>query len=166
MNNELQSFFPDTAANYQSIQLSNDKEVAAVGNMTICHTDQSHFLQSASVQRAATFDLSYHRSAVTLMQKYKSGLNQVCLTIFDLTGVLTRRRPLQKPQNRLRVTCTCDEVWQPVIDVHEAVGTGVRHASKGVPLQLLPRRLGDADVVVLHPALVCVVVDVRPVMAG
>lgn len=53
---------------------------------------------------------------------------------------------------------------QPVIDVHQAVGARVGHASERVSLQLLPRRLGDADVVVLHPAPVGVVVDVGPVV--
>lgn len=53
-----------------------------------------------------------------------------------------------------------------VIDVHETVGAGVAVASKRVPHQLLPRRLGDGDVVVLHPAALMWVVDVSPVVAG
>lgn len=52
-----------------------------------------------------------------------------------------------------------------VVDVHEAVGAGVAVASERVPDQLLPRRLGDGDVVVLHPAALVRVVDVGPVVA-
>lgn len=61
---------------------------------------------------------------------------------------------------------TCDEVRQPVVDVHETIGTGVGHASVRVPDQLLPGGLADDDIVVLHPALVGVVVDISPVVAG
>lgn len=53
-----------------------------------------------------------------------------------------------------------------VIDVHETVGAGVTVSSKRVPDQLLPRRLGDGDVVVLHPAALMRVVDVSPVVAS
>lgn len=53
-----------------------------------------------------------------------------------------------------------------VIDVHETVSAGVAVASKRVPDQLLPRRLGDSDVVVLHPAALVRVVYVGPVVAG
>lgn len=66
---------------------------------------------------------------------------------------------------KLRNLETCDEVGQPVVNVHQAVGAGVGHAPERVSLQFLPRRLCDADVVVLHPALVGVVVDVSPVVA-
>lgn len=52
-----------------------------------------------------------------------------------------------------------------VVDVHEAVGTGVAVASERVPYQLLPGRLGNGDVVVLHPATLMWVVDVSPVVA-
>lgn len=53
-----------------------------------------------------------------------------------------------------------------VIDVHEAVGTGIAVASKGVPDQLLPGRLGDCDVIVLHPAVLTWIIDVSPVVTS
>lgn len=52
-----------------------------------------------------------------------------------------------------------------VINVHQTVGTGVAVAPKRVPDQLLPGRLGDRDIIVLHPAALTGVVDVRPVVA-
>lgn len=72
---------------------------------------------------------------------------------------LFRQLPARKKRRQ-----TCDEVRQPLVDVHQAVGAGVGHSSERVALQFFPRRLCDADVVVLHPALVGVVVDVRPVV--
>lgn len=55
---------------------------------------------------------------------------------------------------------------QPVVDIHETIGAGVGHASVRVLDQLLPGGLADDDIVVLHPALVGVVVDISPVVAG
>lgn len=52
-----------------------------------------------------------------------------------------------------------------VVNIHETVGTGIAVASERVPDQLLPGRLGDRDVVVLHPATLMWVVDVSPVVA-
>lgn len=60
---------------------------------------------------------------------------------------------------------TCNKVGKPVIDVHQAVGTCIGHAPERVSLQLLPCWLSDAYIIVLHPALVGMVVDVGPVMA-
>jgi len=60
---------------------------------------------------------------------------------------------------------TFDEKGLFVVDVHETVGTGVAVASERVADQLLPGRLGDRDVVVLHPAMLMRVVDVSPVVA-
>lgn len=59
---------------------------------------------------------------------------------------------------------TCDKVGKPVINVHQAVGACIGHAAKWVSLQLLPRWLSDADIIILHPALVGMVIDVGPVM--
>lgn len=53
-----------------------------------------------------------------------------------------------------------------VIDVHEAVGTGVAVASKGVSDQLLPGGHGDCDVIVLHPAVLTWIIDVSPVVTS
>lgn len=68
--------------------------------------------------------------------------------------------------NELNDECTFYEERLLIIDVHETVGAGVAVASKRVPHQLLPRRLGDGDVIVLHPAALMRVVDVSPVVAG
>lgn len=61
--------------------------------------------------------------------------------------------------------CTFYEKGLLLIDIHETVGTGIAVASKRVPDQLLPGRLGDRDVVVLHPATLMWVIDVSPVVA-
>lgn len=61
--------------------------------------------------------------------------------------------------------CTFYEKGLLVIDIHETVGTGVAIASERVPDQLLPGRLCDRDVIVLHPATLMRVVDVSPVVA-
>lgn len=77
-----------------------------------------------------------------------------------------RLKPRQKSSNQMYDGCTFYEERLLVIDVHETVGAGVAVASKRVPHQLLPRRLGDGNVVVLHPATLMRVVDVSPVVAG
>lgn len=59
---------------------------------------------------------------------------------------------------------TCNEVRKSVIYIHQTVCTGIGHSSKGVSLQLFPWWLVNVDVIVLHPALVCMVIDVGPVM--
>lgn len=63
-----------------------------------------------------------------------------------------------------KANCTCNKVGFPVINVHQAVGTGIGQAPKWVPLQFLPWWLSDANIIVLHPALVGMVVDVGPIM--
>lgn len=63
------------------------------------------------------------------------------------------------------VTITFYEEGLLVIDVHQTVGTGVTVTSKRVSDQLLPGRLGDRDVIVLHPAALIRVIDVGPVVA-
>lgn len=62
--------------------------------------------------------------------------------------------------------CTFYEKGLLVVDIHETIGTGVAVASKWVPDQLLPGRLGDRDVIVLHPATLMWVIDVSPVVAS
>ncbi|KAG7224685.1 hypothetical protein INR49_011482 [Caranx melampygus] len=59
-------------------------------------------------------------------------------------------------------------VKQLIVLLHvllQTVGTGITVASKGVSDQLLPGRLGDRDVIVLHPAALIRVIDVGPVVA-
>lgn len=62
--------------------------------------------------------------------------------------------------------CTFYEKGLLVVDVHETVGTGIAVAPKRVPDQLLPGRLGDRDVIVLHPTTLMWVIDVSPVVAS
>lgn len=66
----------------------------------------------------------------------------------------------------LHVESTCDEIRQIVIDVHEAVGAGVGHASIRVSDQFFPGGLCYHYIIVFQPAFVSVVIDVGPVMAS
>lgn len=61
---------------------------------------------------------------------------------------------------------TCYEVRQIVIDVHEAVGTGVGHATVRVSNQLFPGRLCHHYIIILQPAFLSVIINIGPVMSS
>lgn len=77
-------------------------------------------------------------------------------------GATSSRLSSRKPFK----TITCCKVWQLFTDVHQAIGTGIPQAPKGVPLQFFPGCLRHRDVVVLEPTLPGMAVNVGPVVAS